>query len=81
MLEKTLESPLACKEMKPVKEISPEIFIGRTDAEAEAPILWCSTFIMVQLSHLYITTGKTIALTRWIFVGKVMSLLFIANPF
>ena len=40
MLEKTLESPLACKEMKPVKEISPEIFIGRTDAEAEAPILW-----------------------------------------
>ena len=31
---------------------------------------------MVQLSHLYITTGKTIALTRWIFVGKVMSLLF-----
>ena len=40
MLEKTLESPLACKEMKPVKEISPEIFIGRTDAEAETPILW-----------------------------------------
>ena len=31
---------------------------------------------MVQLSHLYVTTGKTIALTRWTFVGKVMSLLF-----
>ena len=37
--------------------------------------LWCSTFLMVQLSHPYMTTGKTIALTRWIFVGKVMSLL------
>ena len=35
-----------------------------------------SAFFMVQLSHLYMTTGKTIALTRWIFVGKVMSLLF-----
>ena len=35
-----------------------------------------SAFFIVQLSHPYITTGKTIALTRWIFVGKVMSLLF-----
>ena len=35
-----------------------------------------STFFVVQLSHLYKTTGKTIALTRWTFVGKVMSLLF-----
>ena len=39
-------------------------------------ILRCSTFFTVQLSHPYITTGKTIALTRWTFVGKVMSLLF-----
>ena len=39
-------------------------------------ILWCSAFFMVQLSHPYMTTGKTIALTRWTFVGKVMSLVF-----
>ena len=39
-------------------------------------ILWCSAFFIVQLSHPYTTTGKTIALTRWTFVGKVMSLLF-----
>ena len=38
-------------------------------------ILWCSAFFTVQLSHPYITTGKTIALTRQTFVGKVMSLL------
>ena len=38
-------------------------------------ILWCSAFFTVQLSHPYVTTGKTIALTRWTFVGKVMSLL------
>ena len=43
---------------------------------SKAPILWCSAFFMVQLSHLYMTTRKTIALTRWTFVGKVMSLLF-----
>ena len=39
-------------------------------------IPWCSAFFIVQLSHPYMTTGKTIALTRRIFVGKVMSLLF-----
>ena len=39
-------------------------------------VLWRSAFFMVQLSHLYMTTGKTVALTRWTFVGKVMSLLF-----
>ena len=39
-------------------------------------ILQCSTFLIVQLSHPYMTTEKTIALTRWTFVGKVMSLLF-----
>ena len=39
-------------------------------------ILWYSAFFMVQLSHPYMTTGKTIALIRWAFVGKLMSLLF-----
>ena len=39
-------------------------------------ILWCSPFFMVQLSHPYMTIGKTIALTVWTFVSKVMSLLF-----
>ena len=43
---------------------------------SKASILWCSAFFMVQLSHTYMTTGKTIALTRWTFVGRVMSLLF-----
>ena len=43
---------------------------------SKASILWCSAFFTVQLSHLYMTTGKTIALTRQTFVGKVMSLLF-----
>ena len=42
---------------------------------SKAPILWRSAFFIVQLSHPYMTTGKTIALTRWTFVGKVMSLL------
>ena len=42
----------------------------------KASIFWCSAFFTVQLSHPYMTTGKTIALTRWTFVGKVMSLLF-----
>ena len=44
---------------------------------SKASILWCSAFFIVQLSHPYMTTGKTIALTRWNFVGKVMSLLLI----
>ena len=43
---------------------------------SKASILQCSAFLMVQLSHLYMTTGKTIALTIQTFVGKVMSLLF-----
>ena len=43
---------------------------------SRASIPWCSAFFTVQLSHPYMTTGKTIALTRWTFVGKVMSLLF-----
>ena len=43
---------------------------------SKASILWCSAFFIVQLSHPYMTTGKTIALTRWTFVSKVISLLF-----
>ena len=43
---------------------------------SKAPILQCSAFFIVQLSHPSMTTRKTIALTRWTFVGKVMSLLF-----
>ena len=42
---------------------------------SRASILQCSAFFIVQLSHPYLTTGKTIALTTWTFVGKVMSLL------
>ena len=43
---------------------------------SKAAILQCSAFFTLQLSHPYMTTGKTITLTRWTFVGKVMSLLF-----
>ena len=43
---------------------------------SKASILQCSVFFIVQLSHPYITTGKTIALVRWTFVGEVMSMLF-----
>ena len=47
---------------------------------SKASILRRSAFFIVQLSHPYMTTGKTIALTRWTFVGKVMSLLFNMLP-
>ena len=43
---------------------------------SKASVLWCSAFFTVQLSHPYMTTGKTIALTRRTFVGKVITLLF-----
>ena len=43
---------------------------------SKVSVLWFSTYFMVQLSHTYMTTGKTIALTRRTFVGKVMSLVF-----
>ena len=43
---------------------------------SKASILWCSAFFIVHLSHPYMTTGKTIAFTRWTFVVKAMSLLF-----
>ena len=42
----------------------------------KASILWCSAFFIAQLLHPYVTTGKTIALTRWTFLGKVMFLVF-----
>ena len=43
---------------------------------SKASVLWCSAFFIVQFSHSYMTTGKTMALTRWTFVSKVMNLLF-----
>ena len=43
---------------------------------SKASIIWCSVFFIVQLSHPYMTTGETIALTRWTCVSKVMSLIF-----
>ena len=43
---------------------------------SKSSIFWCSAFFIVQLLHPYMTTGKTVALTRWTFVGKVTSLLF-----
>ena len=46
------------------------------DHSSKASVFWCSAFFTVQLSHPYMTTGETIALTRWTFVGKVKSLLF-----
>ena len=44
-----------------------------TPHSSKASVLWCLAFFMVQLSHPYMTTGKTISLTRWTFVSKVMS--------
>ena len=43
---------------------------------SKASVLWCSAFLMVQLSHSYMTTGKTLTLTIWTFVNKGLSLLF-----
>ena len=48
---------------------------------SKASVLLCLAFFIVQISYPYMTTGKTIALTRQTFIGKVMSLLSIANPF
>ena len=50
--------------------------LSRVFSNTKVSILQHSAFFIVQLSHPYMTTGKTIALTRWTFVGKVMSLLF-----
>ena len=43
---------------------------------SKASVLWCSAFFIAQLSHAYLTTGKIIALTRWTFFGKAMSLFY-----
>ena len=51
--------------------------LSKTTVQKHQLILQHSDFFIVQLSHPYMTTGKTIALTRWTFVGKVMSLLLI----
>ena len=56
-----------------VQEILKSLFQQHS---SKASILRCSAFFIVQLSHPYVTTGKTIALTRWTFVGKITSLLF-----
>ena len=53
-------------------------FFQHPTSKASSP--WCSIFFIVQLSHPYMTTGKTIALTRWTFVGKVISLFFNMLP-
>ena len=53
---------------------TPKSFLQHHSSKVSIPR--CSALFMVQLSHPYMTTGKTIALTRWTFVGKVMSLLF-----
>ena len=50
--------------------------LSRVFSSSKASILQCSAFFMIQLSHSYMTTGKTIAFTRWAFDGKVMSLVF-----
>ena len=47
-----------------------------SNTSSKASVLWCSAFFMIQFSHPHMTTGKTKALSRWTFVGKVMSLLF-----
>ena len=49
---------------------------GRKESDMTDFTYFLTAFFMVQLSHLYLTTGKTIALTRWTFVGKIMSRLF-----
>ena len=49
---------------------------SQESSQTKASIFRCSAFFIVQLLHPYMTTGKTIALTRWTFVGKVMSLFF-----
>ena len=59
------------------KELSRVFFSSRVQKPS---VLWCSAFFMVQLSYLYMTTGKTVVLTIRIFVGKVMSLLFKMLP-
>ena len=47
---------------------------------SQASVVWCPVFFIVQLLHSYMSTGKTITLTRWTFIGKVMPLLFNMLP-
>ena len=56
--------------------LSIRVFFNESVLHIRWPNLWCSAFFIVQLSHPYMTTGKTIALTRRTFVGKIISLLF-----
>ena len=60
--------------------VAQEIAKSLQHHSSKAPILLCSAFFIVQLSHAYMTTGKTIALTRWTFVSKVMFLFFNMLP-
>ena len=55
---------------------SPPCSLRDSQMSSKASVLWHSAFFIVQFSHPYMTTGKTIALTRWTFVGKVISLFF-----
>ena len=48
--------------------------------DLKASVLWCSAFFMVQFSHPYLTTGETMVLLLWTFIGKVMPLLFNMLP-
>ena len=73
VLQKILESPLDCLDLLAVQGTLKSLLQHHS---SKASILQCSAFFTVQLSHPYMTTGKTIALTRQTFVGKVMSLLF-----
>ena len=59
-----------CLDLLPVQGTLKSLFQYHS---SKASILWCSAFLIVQLSHPYVTTGKTIALTRRTFVGKAMS--------
>ena len=78
MIKDSLESGIERAYLNIIKIIyeKPTANIILKGEKLKALILWPSAFFMVQLSHPYMTTGKTIALTRWTFVGKVMSLLF-----
>ena len=59
-----------------LRDVQGTLRVFSNTTSSKASILQCSAFFVVQLSHPYMTTGKTIALTRWTFVGKVMSLFF-----
>ena len=68
-----ISSKTDCLDLPPVQRTPKSLLQHRS---SKASVLQCSAFFMVQLSHSYTTTGKTIALTRWTFFGKVMYLVF-----